>query len=80
MKELKEFSSKNWSFAQDTYIGEELDKQFREYVAYIRSTGTAANTSVITSCAEGILMHKDACKLARVDFNKGLAHNIYSIE
>ena len=39
----------------------------------MRSTGTAVNTAVVISCAEGILMHEDACMLSRVDLNKGWA-------
>jgi len=54
-------------------IGEELDKQVREYIVYMRSTGTAVNTAVVISCAEGILMHEDASLLPRVDLNKGWA-------
>lgn len=54
-------------------IGEELDKQVREYVADMRSTGTNVNTSVVIACAEGILMHENADMLSRVDLNKGWA-------
>ena len=39
----------------------------------MRSTGTAVNTAVVISCAEGILMHEDARMLSRVDLNKGWA-------
>ena len=54
-------------------IGENLDKQVMEYVSYMRSTGTAVNTVVVMSCAEGTLMHEDASMLSRVDLNKGWA-------
>ena len=37
----------------------------------MRSIGTAINTAVVMSCAEGILMHEDASMLSRVDLNKG---------
>ena len=37
----------------------------------MRSTGTAFNTAVVISCAEGILMPEDASTLSRVDLNKG---------
>ena len=60
VKEFEEFSS--------TINGcplkiEELDEQVTEYVTYMRSTGTAVNTAVVMSCAEGILMHEDASLL-----------------
>ena len=70
-KEFEEFSSKK--NRRLLKIGEELDKQVREYVTYMRSTGTAVNTAVVMSCAEGILMHEDASMLSRVDLNKGWA-------
>ena len=42
----------------------------------MRSTGTAVNTTVVMSCAEGILMHEDASLLSRVDLNKGWAQYV----
>ena len=42
----------------------------------MRSTGTAVNTAVVMSCAEGILMHEDASLLSRVDLNKGWAQYV----
>ena len=50
-----------------------MNKQVREYITYIRSTGTAVNTSVVISCAKGILMYEDASMLSRVDLNNGWA-------
>ena len=73
-KEFEEFSSKKNGHPLN--IGEELDKQVREYVTYMRSTGTAVNTTVVMSCAEGILMHEDASLLSRVDLNEGWAQYI----
>ena len=69
-KTSKNFHPKN---GRPLKIGENLDKQVMEYVSYIRSTGTAVNTAVVMSCAEGILMHEDASMLSRVDLNKGWA-------
>ena len=70
-KDFEEFSSKKNGCPLK--IGENLDKQVMEYVSYMRSTGTAVNTAVVMSCAEGILMHEDASMLSRVDLNKGWA-------
>ena len=67
-KSLKNFLRKK--IGRPLKIGEELDKQV---VTYMRSIGTTANTSVAISCAEGILMHKNASMLSRVDLNKGWA-------
>ena len=39
----------------------------------MRSTGTAFNTAVVISCAEGILMPEYASTSSRVDLNKGWA-------
>ena len=52
-------------------IGEELDKHIQEYITYMRFTGTTVNTAVVIACAEGILMHKDAALLTRVNLSKG---------
>ena len=54
-------------------IGEDLDKQVREYIIHLRSTGTSINTTVVIASAEGILMHENADLLSRIDFNKGWA-------
>ena len=70
-KDFEEFSSKKNGCPLK--IGENLDKQVMEYVSHMRSTGTAVNTAVVMSCAEGILMHEDASMLSRVDLNKGWA-------
>ena len=39
-------------------IGEDLDKQVREYITYLRFTGTSINTTVVIASAEGILMYE----------------------
>ena len=41
---------------QPLMIGEDLDKQVRDYVGYLRSTGAVVNTAVVIASAEGILM------------------------
>ena len=47
-RSLKSFFKK---IGRPLKIGEKLDKQVREYVTYMRSTGTAVNTTVGMSCA-----------------------------
>lgn len=59
-------------------IGDELDKQVRDYIAYLRSTGAVVNTSVVIATAKGILMHKDANLLSRIDLTKGWAKYLLS--
>ena len=54
-------------------IGEDLDQQVRDYIQYLRSTGTSINITVVIASAEGILMHENADMLSRVDLNKGWA-------
>jgi len=45
---------------QPLKLGEELDKQVREYVFDLRGKGLVINTAVVIASVEGILMHKDA--------------------
>jgi len=45
-------------------FGEELDKQVREYVKYLRECSVVINSAVIMAAAEGIVMNKDAKLLA----------------
>ena len=54
-------------------IGEDLDKQIRDYVGYLRSTGAIVNTAVVIASAEGILMYKDPGLLSRINLTKGWA-------
>ena len=54
-------------------IGENLDKQVRDYIGYLRSTGAVVNTAVVIASAEGILMYKDSSLLSRINLTKGWA-------
>ena len=49
---------------------EDLDKQVRDYIGYLRSTGAVVNTAVVITSAEGILMHKDPSLLSRINYTK----------
>ena len=46
---------------------EDLDKQVRDYIGYLRSTGAVVNTAVVIASAEGILMYKDPSLLSRIN-------------
>ena len=54
-------------------LGEELDKQVREYVGVLRAKGLVINTAVVIASAEGILMHKDANLLQQIALTEGWA-------
>ena len=54
-------------------IGEDLDKQVRDYIGHLRSTGVVVNTAVVIASAEGILMYKDSSLLSRINLTKGWA-------
>ena len=41
-------------------LGNDLDKQVREYVKYLRERSAAVNTGVVIAAEEGIIMNKDA--------------------
>ena len=58
---------------QPLMIGEDLDKQVRDCVGYLRSTGAVVNTAVVIASAEGILMYKDPGLLSRINLTKGWA-------
>ena len=45
-------------------LGEELDKQVREYVKYLRERGAVVNSAIVIAAAEGIVMNKDSNLLA----------------
>ena len=45
-------------------IGDELDKQVRDYLTTLRSHGAVVNTAIAVSCAEGIIINKDSNLLA----------------
>ena len=41
-------------------LGDNLDRQVREYVKYLRERGCVVNTAVVIAAAEGIVMNKNA--------------------
>ena len=41
-------------------LGDDLDRQVREYVKYLRERGCVVNTAVVIAAAEGIVMNKNA--------------------
>ena len=45
-------------------LGEELDKQVREYVKYLRERGAVINFAIVIAAGEGIVMNKDLNLLA----------------
>ena len=53
-------------------LGDELDKQVRQYVRDLRAMGVTINTTVLAS-AEGIIMHKDANLLQSIELTEGWA-------
>lgn len=48
-------------------LGDDLDKQVREYVKYLRERGGVVNTAVVIAVGEGIVMNKNANLLLRND-------------
>ena len=52
-------------------LGEELDKQVREYVQDLRAKGTGINIAFVIASAEGILLHKDANLLTQISLMDG---------
>lgn len=48
-------------------IGEELDKQVRDYLYVLRKNGTLVNTAIVIACGKGIVKSKDANLLAAND-------------
>ena len=57
-KDVQELPSKKAE--RPLLLGNDLDKQVREYVKYLRERSTAVNTAVVIAAAEGIIMNKDA--------------------
>ena len=45
-------------------IGEELDKQIRDYLQVLRKNGAPVNTAIVIACGYGIVRSKDANLLA----------------
>ena len=62
VEEIKELHCKK--AGKPLLLGEELDKQVREYVKYMREHGAVVNSAVVMGAAEGIVMSKDANLLA----------------
>jgi len=57
-------------------IGEQADTQVQEYIRILRATGSAVNTVVVISAAEGILESINANILQRVKLNKDWAKSL----
>ena len=45
-------------------IGEELDRQVRDYLQVLRKNEAPVNTAVVIACSDGIVRRKDANLLA----------------
>ena len=54
-------------------LGDELDKQVRQYVHDLRAMGVTINIAVVLASAEGIIMHKDANLLQSIELTEGWA-------
>ena len=54
-------------------VGDELDKQIREYISNLRARGVVINTSVVLASEEGIIMYRDANMLSTITLTKGWA-------
>ena len=57
-------------------IGEEADRQFQEYVHYLRVTGSAVNTAMVITSAKGILLGIYANILKNIKLTKDLAKSL----
>ena len=51
-------------------VGDKTDKQIRDYINYLQSTGAVVNTSVVIANAKEILMYKDANLLSIINLTK----------
>ena len=58
---------------QPLMLGDELDKQDREYVRDLQAMGVTINTAVVLASAEGIIIHKDANLLQSIELTEGWA-------
>ena len=58
-------------------LGEELDKQVREYVRDLRAMGVTINTAVVLASVEGIIMHKDANFLQSIELINPLSPELF---
>ena len=45
-------------------LGEELDRQVRDYLQVLRKNGITVNTAIVIACGDGITRSKDANLLA----------------
>ena len=61
-KDVQELPSKKTG--RPLLLGNDLDKQVREYVKYLRERNSAVNTAVVIAAAEGIIINKDASLLS----------------
>ena len=61
-------------------LGEELDKQVREYVKYLCERGAVINSAIVIAAGEGIVMNKDsnllACNGGGINLTKYWAKNL----
>lgn len=60
-------------------LGNELDRQVREYVRDLQAMGVTINTAVVLASAEGIIMHKTANLLQSVSLTEGWAKYLLHI-
>ena len=45
-------------------LGDELDKQVRDHIIFLRDNGSVVNTAIVMGTAVGLVSHKDANLLA----------------
>ena len=62
VEEIKELHCKKTG--KPLLLSEELDKQVREYVKYLRERSAVVNSAVIMAAVKGIVINKDANLLA----------------
>ena len=58
-------------------LGEELDRQVRDYLQVLRRNGAAVNTAIVIACGDGIIRSKDANLLAINGGSTRTGLNIY---
>ena len=54
-------------------LGDEFNKQVREYVRDLRAMGVTINIAVVLASAEGIIIHKDSNLLQSIELTEGWA-------
>ena len=57
-------------------IGEEADRQVRDYVRFLRDSGSAVDTSVVIATGEGVLASIDANLLKTCPLTKDWAKSL----